>query len=76
MRWSKKFIMIGLYTPNMIPSNKITLLQYKVCYNNDYSEMPWSFKASQRNIKVVPGETALAFYTVKNKADFAITGVA
>ena len=38
--------------------------------------MPWSFKATQLEMKVSPGETALAFYTVKNKEDYAITGVA
>ena len=38
--------------------------------------MPWSFKPEQRDVKVVPGETALAFYQAKNKTDKAITGVA
>ena len=41
-----------------------------------HSTMPWSFRPTQRDVKVVPGETALAFYTVKNKSDKAITGVA
>ena len=31
--------------------------------SNVHSAMPWSFKPTQRNVKVVPGETALAFYT-------------
>ena len=30
----------------------------------------------QRDMKVTPGETALAFFTTKNKADHPITGVA
>jgi cytochrome c oxidase assembly protein subunit 11 len=43
---------------------------------NVHSEMPWTFRPAQHEIKVVPGETALAFYTVKNKNDFPVTGVA
>lgn len=38
--------------------------------------MPWSFRPQQRELVLVPGETALAFYTAKNKTDKAITGVA
>ena len=41
-----------------------------------HSNMPWKFKPTQQSIKIVPGETALAFYTVTNTADYAITGVA
>lgn len=38
--------------------------------------MPWAFRPQQRELVLVPGETALAFYTAKNKTDKAITGVA
>ena len=38
--------------------------------------LPWSFEATQPNVKVVPGETALSFFRVKNNSDKAITGVA
>lgn len=41
-----------------------------------HSAMPWTFTPTQRSVTVVPGETALAFYTVKNNSDVAITGVA
>mmetsp|Transcript_1581 Transcript_1581/g.2570 ORF Transcript_1581/g.2570 Transcript_1581/m.2570 type:complete len:235 (-) Transcript_1581:70-774(-) len=41
-----------------------------------HDEMPWKFKPTQSEVKVVPGETALAFYTVKNPTDHAVTGVA
>lgn len=40
------------------------------------SNMPWQFRPQQRELVLVPGETALAFYTAKNKTDKAITGVA
>jgi len=38
--------------------------------------MPWTFTPTQKSVHVVPGETALAFYTVKNNSDVAVTGVA
>jgi cytochrome c oxidase assembly protein subunit 11 len=41
-----------------------------------HSAMPWKFIPTQKEVRIVPGETALAFYTVKNTADYAITGVA
>lgn len=44
--------------------------------SNVHSSMPWTFKPTQASIKIIPGETALAFYTVKNTKDYAITGVA
>jgi len=41
-----------------------------------HSAMPWKFQPTQRSVRIVPGETALAFYTVKNTSDKAISGVA
>jgi len=38
--------------------------------------LPWSFVPAQLDVKVVPGETALSFFTATNKSDKAITGVA
>mgnify|MGYP003386195397 CR=1 FL=1 len=38
--------------------------------------MPWTFTPTQNNVKIIPGETALAFYTAKNNSDKAIVGVA
>lgn len=43
---------------------------------NVHSEMPWKFKPTQREVRLIPGETALAFYTVKNSAKYPVTGVA
>lgn len=43
---------------------------------NVHSEMPWKFKPTQKEVRIVPGETALAFYTVKNTANHPVTGVA
>ena len=38
--------------------------------------LPWTFVPAQLDVKVVPGETALSFFTATNKSDKAITGVA
>ena len=36
--------------------------------------LQWSFVPAQKSVKVVPGEAALAFYTVTNKSKRDITG--
>ena len=38
--------------------------------------LSWRFRPAQRKISVLPGETALAFYTAENTSDGPITGVA
>ena len=38
--------------------------------------MPWIFKPQQTEVVLTPGETALAFYTAKNRTQSSITGVA
>ncbi len=38
--------------------------------------LPWKFVPQQREVRVLPGETALAFYTATNKSDQDIIGVA
>lgn len=38
--------------------------------------LPWKFVPQQREVWVVPGETALAFYKAKNISDKDITGMA
>jgi len=40
------------------------------------SNMSWEFYPTQKEIKVVPGETALAFYRAYNPTDKPITGIA
>ncbi|VDN98261.1 unnamed protein product [Rodentolepis nana] len=41
-----------------------------------YSHMAWNFKPSQSSLVIVPGETALAFYTAKNPTSKPIIGIA
>jgi len=38
--------------------------------------LPWKFVPQQKEVRVLPGETALAFYTATNKSDQDIIGVA
>lgn len=45
-------------------------------FNADVADgMPWKFIPSQREVRVKPGESALAFYTAENFSQKAITGV-
>jgi len=49
----------------------------RIMFNSDVSDkLQWSFKPQQRELRLVPGETALAFYTAKNLTDRDITGIA
>jgi cytochrome c oxidase assembly protein subunit 11 len=49
----------------------------RVQFNAQVSDMlPWKFVPQQREVRVLPGETALAFYTATNKSDADIIGVA
>ncbi|KAM7534384.1 hypothetical protein Aperf_G00000109993 [Anoplocephala perfoliata] len=41
-----------------------------------YSHMAWNFKPSQKSLVIVPGETALAFYTAKNPTPKPVIGIA
>ena len=46
-------------------------------FNADTSAaMRWQFRPHQKEIKLVPGETALAFYTARNPTDKPVTGIA
>jgi len=38
--------------------------------------LEWSFRPCQRQIKVIPGKSSLAFYNAKNKTDRSIVGIA
>uniref|UniRef100_A0A3Q3JQA8 Cytochrome c oxidase assembly protein COX11, mitochondrial n=1 Tax=Monopterus albus TaxID=43700 RepID=A0A3Q3JQA8_MONAL len=48
----------------------------KITFNADiHASMQWNFRPQQTEIFVVPGETALAFYTAKNPTDKPIIGI-
>lgn len=44
--------------------------------SNTSTSMPWKFVPQQREVRVLPGETALAFYKAKNPTDNDIIGMA
>ncbi|KAL4205255.1 hypothetical protein AMTRI_Chr01g113650 [Amborella trichopoda] len=47
-----------------------------VQFNADVADgMPWKFIPTQKEVKVKPGESALAFYTAENNSSTPITGV-
>ncbi|KAL8286994.1 hypothetical protein RQP46_004000 [Phenoliferia psychrophenolica] len=49
----------------------------RVRFNADASDsLPWSFTPQQKEVSVLPGETALAFYTATNNSDDPIVGIA
>ncbi|KAL2073401.1 hypothetical protein VTL71DRAFT_10725 [Oculimacula yallundae] len=49
----------------------------RITFNGSVSDvMPWKFVPQQREVRVLPGETALAFYTATNRSDEDIIGVA
>ncbi|KAI1613215.1 cytochrome c oxidase subunit XI assembly protein [Exophiala viscosa] len=49
----------------------------RITFNGSVSDiLPWKFTPQQREVRVLPGETALAFYTAKNKSEADIIGVA
>jgi cytochrome c oxidase assembly protein subunit 11 len=51
--------------------------QIKVNFNADMSEsLPWGFVPQQKYVYVVPGQSALAFYSAHNRSDQDIVGIA
>jgi len=49
----------------------------RITFNGSVSDiLPWKFTPQQREVKVLPGESALAFYTATNNSKEDIIGVA
>ncbi|XP_028800573.1 cytochrome c oxidase assembly protein COX11, mitochondrial-like isoform X1 [Neltuma alba] len=56
--------------------NTVTTREIAVQFNADVADgMPWKFTPTQREVRVKPGESALAFYTAENKSSTPIVGV-
>jgi len=54
-----------------------TAKRIKVHFNADTSAaLAWTFTPQQKFVTVLPGETALAFYTAKNNSDKDVIGIA
>ncbi|XP_060212328.1 cytochrome c oxidase assembly protein COX11, mitochondrial isoform X2 [Lycium barbarum] len=55
---------------------RVASREIAVQFNADVADgMPWKFIPTQREVKVKPGESALAFYTAENRSSAPITGV-
>ncbi|XP_046399032.1 cytochrome c oxidase assembly protein COX11, mitochondrial [Ischnura elegans] len=55
---------------------KVKEKSIRVVFNADTAaSMRWNFKPQQDEIRVSPGETALAFYTARNPTDSAVIGI-
>lgn len=62
----------GAEMPNNILENRIVT----VAFSGDVSDtMPWKFYPLQQEIKLMVGETALAFYSAENTTDTPIVGI-
>jgi cytochrome c oxidase assembly protein subunit 11 len=66
------------FTPeHMVPVATPNGRRIKVSFSASTSDtLPWKFKPQQREVSVLPGETALAFYKAKNISDEDIIGIA
>lgn len=54
-----------------------TAPRLRITFNSQVSSiLPWKFTPQQREVRVLPGETALAFYTATNSSSDDIIGVA
>lgn len=54
----------------------VTSREIVVQFNADVADgMQWQFTPTQRQVRVKPGESALAFYTAENKSQKPITGM-
>ncbi len=63
------------------PSVRLTPVEssrrLRITFNGSVSDvLPWKFTPQQREVRVLPGETALAFFTAKNKSEDDIIGIA
>jgi Cytochrome c oxidase assembly protein CtaG/Cox11 len=62
---------------HMIPVSTSSGRRIKVSFSASTSDtLPWSFRPQQREISLLPGETALAFYKAKNNSKEDIIGIA
>ncbi|KAK8039801.1 hypothetical protein PG993_008212 [Apiospora rasikravindrae] len=67
--------------PDFDPASRLVPVtdakRIRVTFNASVSDiLPWKFTPQQREVRVLPGETALAFYTATNTSDKDIIGVA
>jgi len=71
----------GHFAGDADPSTRLkpltTASRIRITFNGSVSDvLPWKFTPQQREVRVLPGETALAFYTATNKSKDDIIGIA
>ncbi|KAF3914244.1 hypothetical protein AA313_de0204966 [Arthrobotrys entomopaga] len=66
------------FTPDkLVPVDEQLHRRLRITFNGTVSDaLQWKFTPQQREVRVLPGETALAFYTATNKSNEDIVGVA
>ena len=79
--WGGQPIKATLHTSAADPSARVQPVtdsrRLRITFNGSVSDiMPWKFTPQQREVRVLPGETALAFYTATNRSEEDIIGVA
>ena len=62
-----------LYTTPETESRKRITVHFQATSSDT---LPWTFEPLQKHVKVLPGETALAFYRAKNTGDKDLIGIA
>lgn len=64
------------FTPEKLVPRK-DAKRLRITFNASVSDvLEWKFTPQQREVRVLPGETALAFYKAKNMSEQDIIGVA
>lgn len=79
--WSGQPVKAHDYTGSGDPADRLRPIEdhrrLRITFSGSVSDiMPWKFIPQQREVRVLPGETALAFYTATNKSEADIIGVA
>ncbi|KAI4240409.1 MAG: hypothetical protein L6R40_005120 [Gallowayella cf. fulva] len=79
--WGGQPIKASIHSSAEDPASRLqpvtTSRRLRITFNGSVSDiMPWKFTPQQREVRVLPGETALAFFTATNKSDEDIIGVA
>lgn len=65
------------FSPERLVARTDLASRVRVTFNADSSDsLPWTFTPQQKEVRVLPGETALAFYTAKNNSEEDIIGIA
>jgi cytochrome c oxidase assembly protein subunit 11 len=72
---------VGHFNGDADPSERLkpvtNVPRLRITFNSSVSSiLPWKFTPQQREVRVLPGETALAFYTATNNSKDDIIGVA